>query len=463
MIRRSWLRMLCLLLLAALVGAACGSDREDDTSAPADTETTEPAESGDVTFGDLESPCGGEDDGNAAGEQGVTADSIKIGYGDDAGFTGSPGLNHQQSDAVKALIEWCNEQGGINGRTVEGVYYDAKITEVNNVMQQACTEVFMLVGQGWALDGSQEETRVGCGLPSVPAFSVSPAFANGPLMIQGVPNPADFTPSHNADAMVKLFPEESKKVATLVANYAATLDTRAKIKSAYPQFGMEFLDCDVEYNIAGESDWKPFAQRLKDCGAEMVYFAGSAFPNFQNFLEAAAQLDYKPIYMGDANLYEEQFAEFSSNGLANNVYIRFAFAPFEERDEVKAVDDYLSLVEEADGDVSLLGMQATSSTLLWMTGVKACGAEVTRQCVLDEIAKITGWTAGGLHATTEPAKNLPPACGALLKLEDGAWTRVVPEEAGEFGCDESFVTEVSGPVVEAAKLDENRVSTLFQQ
>ena len=55
------------------------------------------------------------------------------------------------SDAVGALIEWCNEQGGINGRQVKGNYYDASITEVNNVMTEACTQVFMLVGQGFAL------------------------------------------------------------------------------------------------------------------------------------------------------------------------------------------------------------------------------------------------------------------------------------------------------------------------
>ena len=463
MIRRSWLRLLCVLLVAALVGAACGSDRGDDGSAaaPDDPGTTEPENTGDASFGDLESPCGGEDEGNEAGEQGVAADAITIGYGDDAGFTGSPGLNHQQSDAVKALIEWCNEQGGINGRRIEGKYYDAKITEVNNVMQQACGEVFMLVGQGWALDSAQEETRVGCDLPSVPSFSVSPAFAHGPNMIQGVPNPVDFTPAHVADAMAELFPSEVKKAATMVANYAATLDTRAKVKSAYPSFGWEFLDCDVEYNIAGESDWKPFAQRLKECGAELVYFAGSPFPNFENFLEAAAQVDFNPIYQVDANFYEDQFAEWSANGLANNVYLRFAFVPFEERDEVDAVDDYLNLLEDTDGDVSLLGMQASSSFLLWATGVKACGADVTRQCVLDEIAGITEWTAGGLHAPTAPAENLPPGCGVVLKLTDGAYERVVPEGAGTFDCKDTYVAEVTGAVVDQAELNEDRVSTLF--
>ena len=76
MIRKSWLRLLSVLLLAALIGTACGSDREDDsaTDTGGDTETTEPAKADTIQFGDLESPCG-DGDGGAAGEQGVAAGS----------------------------------------------------------------------------------------------------------------------------------------------------------------------------------------------------------------------------------------------------------------------------------------------------------------------------------------------------------------------------------------------------
>ena len=455
-------------MVGALVGAACGDDRDEDDASPDDTE--EPAEGDDgegegdeAAFGSLDSPCGGEAEGELAdGEQGVTAESITIGYGDDAGFASSPGLNKAQSDAVEALIAWCNEQGGINGREIVGNYYDAKITEVNNVMQQACTEVFMLVGQGWALDSGQEEVRVGCELPSFPSFSVSPAFAHGPWMIQGVPNPVDFTPTHVAAALSEQFPEEIKKSATMVANYAATLDTRAKVLAAYPEFGFEFIEgCDQEYNITGESDWRPFAQRLKECGAEFVYWSGSPLPNFQNFLEAAAQLDYKPVIQVDANFYEQKWIELNTEGLADNVYLRFAFVPFGDRDDSPAVDQYLSLLEDSGGEPSLLGMQASSSTLLWMTAVDACGAEVTRQCVLDEAATITEWTGGGLHAPTTPSENLPPDCGVLLKAEGTEFVRVRPEEPAEFECDDTYRTQVSGPVVDQAKLNDDRISTLF--
>src|SRR5690606_14767325 len=127
-----------IAVVAALLAVSCGSDRGDDpTAAPSstpaggDTVTTQAPESS--TSGDLESPCGAGD-ATGATDVGVTDDAIVIGYGDDAGFASSPGLNHEMSDAVKALIDWCNDQGGINGRTIKGNYYDAKVLDVNNAM-----------------------------------------------------------------------------------------------------------------------------------------------------------------------------------------------------------------------------------------------------------------------------------------------------------------------------------------
>jgi ABC-type branched-subunit amino acid transport system substrate-binding protein len=365
------------------------------------------------------------------------------------------------SDAMEAIIDWCNDQGGINGREVVGRYYDAKLTEVNNVMTEACTEVFMLVGQGWALDSGQEATRVGCGLPSVPGFATSAAFAHGPDAVAPVPSPIDFTPTHVAAALAKLFPQEVKQAGTLVANYAATLENRAKAKSAFPAHGWTFLpDCDVEYNIAGEADWKPLALRLKECGAQMVVWSGAPYPNFENFLEAADQIGYHPIYQLEANSYDESFKKWSSNGLADRAYMRLAFVPFEERDQSPATDAYLTLVEEAGGDVSLLGAQATSAFLLWATAADACGPDVTRTCVLDEARQVHDWTAGGLHVPTDPGSNMPPECGILLRVHSGEFLREVPKEPVTSECDPSYAGRVTGQIVDDAHLDADRISTL---
>ena len=75
----------------------------------------------------------------------MTNSTINIAYGDDRGFSGSPGLDQEMGDAVKAMIAWCEAQGGINGRKIVGDYYDAAVTNVGSVMSQACKTDFMLL------------------------------------------------------------------------------------------------------------------------------------------------------------------------------------------------------------------------------------------------------------------------------------------------------------------------------
>ncbi len=439
----------------ALFATACGSSGRSDSST--DTSSTDGGGGGSETFGDLASPCG-EGDASGATQQGVTDQSITITYGDDAGYPSSPGLNHEMSDAMEAMIKWCNDQGGINGREVIGNYGDAQITEVVNQMTEACQSAFMLVGEGWSLDSAQEETRLGCNLAAVPTYSVSAAFANGKDMIQPVPNPIDYTPVEIAAAMQKQFPDKITKSAVMFANYAATIDTKDKVLASYPDFGFTFLDCPQSYNIAGESDWKPFAQRLKDCGAEVVYFTGSPFPNFENLLDAAAQIDYKPIWITDANFYDLAFAQWNTSGNADNVYVREAFIPLEEASSNPATQDYIDIVKGNGGDVNQLGMQSASAFLLWATGAKACGSTLTSACVMDELGKVTDWTGGGLHAPTTPSSNKPPDCGLVLKLNGTAYERYYPEEVATYDCDPSYVVQVTGAVVDQANLDANRIA-----
>jgi len=460
------MRLIAVLAALVVAAAACGSARGDEPAAADDenSDTTEADSDGDIPtdgFGTLETPCG-EGDGGPAGDQGVTEDQIVIGYGDDAGFPTSPGLSHETSDAIEAMIAWCNEQGGINGREIVGNYYDAAITNVANAMTQACDEVFMLVGEAWALDSGQEEIRVGCGLPAVPTYSVSPEFANGPMTVQPVPNPADFYTAGWAGQIAELFPEEVTNASVMYGNFAATIDTKDKVVQTFDDFGFEFLDCPIEYNIAGEPDWKPFAQSLKDCGAEVVYYSGQPYPNMQNMLDDAAQVDYSPIWLVDLNAYLQSFAEWNATGYGDNVYLRTAFYPFEQADDVPALQQYIDIVEANDGDTSLLGVQSTSAFLLWATAADACGAELSRQCVLDELDGVTSWDAGGLHTQTNPGENLPPECNMLLKLDGTSWVQAFPEEEGEMVCNPEGNIPLSGRVVDQAELDENRISTKYQ-
>ena len=453
--RRSRGVVLAIGVIAAIsvVTAACGGGRSGSSNES--SATTKPASSTD--FGTMASPCG-KGDAKGATQQGVTDTSITIGYGDDAGYPTAPGLNKEMSDAIKAMIKWCNDQGGINGRQVIGNYHDAAIMNVNNAMTDACAKDFMLVGQGWSLDSAQEATRLGCKMASVPTYSVSPQFANGPLMVQPAPNPADYANVSAAAQMAEKFPTQVKKAATMYGNYAATIDSAEKARLAYAQVGWQFLDCNQSYSIGGEANWTPFLQRLKDCGAEVVYFSGSYAPNFENVLDAAKALGYNPIWMQEANFYDSNFAKWNTSGNADNVYVQMVYYPFEQAEKHAATAKYIELVKANGGSTSLLGAQATAAFLLWAQGAKECGSNLTSDCVIGNLKKVTKYDAGGLMAPSNPGENKPTDCALVVKMTGTTYEQVLPTTIGTQKCDPKYLVKLTGPVVDRAKLDANRIS-----
>ena len=76
----------------------------------------------------------------------------------------------------------------------------------------------------------------------------------------------------------------------------------------------------------------------------------------------------------------------NTSGIGNNIYVRDAFVPLEEANINPAVQKYVSLVTADGGKVSQLGQQATSSFLLWATEAKACGSDLTRQCMINHLS-----------------------------------------------------------------------------
>ncbi len=400
-----------------------------------------------ATFGTLPSPCG---KGHATGatDQGVTNSTINVAYGDDRGFSGLPGLDQEMGDAVKDMIAWCNAQGGINGRKIVGDYYDAAVTQVGSVMTQACKQDFMLVGEGFALDGTAEQTRLGCNLASVPGFTVAPTVANAYEMYQASPNPANASPVSSAYQAEKLFGSKVKHAGVYDSTLSTQQSSTAKAVQAFTAAGWKFIpNCSAIIDYNGEANYTPFVQKLQSCGAQVIFNDATPGPTLYGAFEAENQIGYDPIWVMDSGAYTAAFAQWNTEGLANNAYVRISYEPLEAAKVVPAVSQYLSIVKKYGGLTSQLGEQATSSFLLWATQAKACGSTLTRQCMINHLAKVTTWTGGGLNASGNPAKNIPPNCGLLMKLDGTKWVQAYPKKLGTFDCSSKYVVANTGSVI----------------
>lgn len=440
-----------------LVAGACSSSRSDEDPGGGDSSTGASADLPTDTFGDIESPCGAGD-ASGATEQGVTDDSIAIGYGDDSGYANAPGLNEEMGDAMDAMIEWCNGLGGINGRQIVGHRYDAALDNAAQVIVEACNQDFMLVGQGFAGDENMEADRVDCQLVSVPGFNLSAAAVNAPMRYAPVPFPVDLLSVARAELTLQTYPDATSY--DFVGHDSSFVQVAEKRTAAVLEsVGAEQAGCGVVLKSAGGDNYRALVQRYKDCGTTVLFDQGTPTPATFSFLDAMRVEGYEPTILTDATWYADSVLSANVDGLTEGITITMQFQPFENADAVPAVADYLSVMDQGDYTTGLLGMQSASAFLLWATAAKACGSDLTRQCMVNELSTVTSWTGAGLHAESNPAENEPPACALIVAVKGGTYEQVAPASQGEFYCaDSSLETPKSSWGVD---LNEDRIATTY--
>ncbi|MFM7125529.1 MAG: ABC transporter substrate-binding protein [Actinomycetota bacterium] len=466
--RRSVRRSVGIIGIVALAAAAGCSNREDssstssgDSTAP-ETPSTEAPDTTDAPsgtlFGDLPSPCGPATEAGvptiADGQNG--GPTLKLGAASDHGYEAVPGLTIEMLDAARAFAEWCNEQGGVRGLPIEIVDLDGKLFNVPPAIEQACSEVFAMVGGGWVFDDQMYPRFHECGMVSFAGYTVTAAAAMANGKVQPIPNPANDKPATWLIWAKNNYPEQIKKVAIFYGDFLTTksvADQLAATMDAVGGFGEPTM---ISYNPAGEANWAPFAQKLKSENITAMSFVGEP-GNLILLYKAMREVGYVPeLVLNDANFYSADMVAPGNAEATEGFKVRTMYAPFEEAADFPAMTDYLDMMAtyNPEGRIAGLGLQTTSAMLLFVTAANACldanGNVLERECVLAQGKQISSWTGGGLHAETNPSANVPPPCTIIMEVRNGTWTRLFPEigSADDNGngwhCDPAGVVQITG-------------------
>lgn len=458
-------RLAVLVTVLALVAAACGDRGEDTSSATSTTESGAPDgdtgppeadeedDAGPGDFGTLTDVCGPNEGGGAIPDappeeiQGVSADRIVLGTVSDPGFAGRLGLNQEIFDAATAFVEWCNAAGGINGKTLEVNLHDAAITQYQPVVEDACSTDFALVGAGAVQDNLWTDVGAACGLIDIAGFSVTPQKAGivgqdlvALRSVQAIPNPGDRYPAGAVKLLDDEFPGTADATGFLYGDLQTLRVTYDKTEAGYEAVGHTTVEVSA-YALLGESNWQPFAVKLRDAGVQSFNFIGEG-ENLANLQRAMAEIGYFPtVMLMETNFYDQEYLD-AAGDAAEGTFVRTAIWPFEEADQNPATQRYLDVVDAVDGKVAILGVQSMSAWLLFATAAKACDLDddLTRTCVLDRVAAQTDWDGGGLHAPTSPATNEGSTCVIVLRVSDGDFVRHAPER--DYHCDPDDIVAV---------------------
>ncbi|MEZ5382249.1 MAG: ABC transporter substrate-binding protein [Microthrixaceae bacterium] len=438
------------LVATTLLAGACGRSADETESGTAETEQggsgAETAEAAAGDFGDLKGVCG---PGDAAGAtaQGVTDDAIQVGTISDSGFAGRPGLNQELFDAGKVFTEWCNAAGGINGRELKMVERDAKLTEYKQRITESCAEDFMLVGGGGVFDDTGQEERIGCMLPEIPAFQVSPQSRASDLIVNPIPAGLDEVQAGTLRYLGETFPDSTEKVGFLTGTIPSTVFIDAQLQDAAADLGWTTV-YEAQYNPSGEASWTPFAQALKSAGVRGLVYSGEP-ENLAALQQALADIDYQLDWtLGGSNAVDQGFIDVGGEAVTG-VYLPSLIVPAFLADENPATQEYLDLFAEylPDGKSKAgLGYNAFSAWLLFATAAGECGSDVTRTCVFEAAQNITEWDGGGLHGPTNPGENKQSRCNIVVEATPDGFTTPDDFEPtdGLFNCNEANVVALDG-------------------
>ncbi len=466
-----------LIAVTALVAGACGASGSDDASGEDEGSTTTEADGGgtaapaDGVFGDLEEPVCGEGDLTVEpSEAGIGPDKLYLGVANDRSAELRPGLNKVMYDAGVAFAGWCNEQGGIGGLPIEIVDLDAALFNVEAAMTTACNDVFAMVGGGLAQDALMFSGKEGsdfhqCGMIDIPGFAVSAEKADSNGQVQPIPNPGSSVANTWFHDFTELYPEDAAKWSAIWGELPSLEIVKTKYATAVDGVdGMEDVG-EQSYPVVGITDWTPYAQRMIGEGATSFSWVGEV-ENLNGFLKAARQAGWEGTPLLETNMYDQKLLTPESEG----AIVRMQLHTLEEAEEWPAIQQYLDMVDTYvdGGETGALGIQTMSAFLLFATAANACGelndGVLDRTCILEQAAEVDDWTAGGLHAPQDPAKNteaVASPCSMLLVVKDGKFERLYPELGGEgddidgFHCPEDGVTEVTADVGEG-KVDPDR-------
>lgn len=432
-------------LVAALIATSCGSRVEDDkmaetnrteSSAPADEagEASTPGDDGGPMFGTMEAPCGDAPDDLgelATDDPGLSADKIRIGViSDKAGVVKVPTISVEES--VRAFVDWCNDLGGVNGRTLELETYDAKLSAGDEAAKQACSDdLFALVGTGAVMDDLIAPVAVDCGLVNVAGYTATAKMALADLTVVALPNPSNYFNTAPGQWMTEQFPDAVEHGAMLAADLPTATIQADRVVQAYEEIGMDFV-----YRKNTDILQTSYAAEISEMKSKDVRYVSmvSATSETTNMLKDMATAGFEPEVIDLGQQYYD--VELLGEAGAEGAYVQTNTVPFEDIDDVPALQDFQAAYDALGTDVqaSSLGVQAFSAGLLFATAAGNAGGDLSRDTLMAELQAITEWDAGGLHFIANPGENESTPCFAYLRVSGGEFVREFPTEPGTFEC-----------------------------
>ena len=415
----------CLAGVASLSLAACSSTK---TSTGNGSSTTSATGSSGATI-----PPPAAVTGTLSGP-GVTATTITIGQ--IATISGPvPGLFQGAFDGLGAWAAWVNANGGIDGRQVKIDKVDDgfNCTTYTNAMKQFATSAFAVLGNITLEDTCGKQVlNANPNLLDIQALTLDPTLYSVANAYTAAPTPPGGITT-GLEYIKSKFPNDITKVAALTGQSAAVNGREERLTAE--SIGFKYLYTrdigDFETNYTSD------ILRMKNAGVKIVDLNSVAVTNTADFLQQAAQQNFRPDVVYGASSYDSKLFKLLGNAsLADNVLLAAVPDPLylgQDRNTVPAVNTFLTWMEKAGASANLYAVDAWADGELLIKAMQAAGSNITQASVAQAITTVTTFDSDGLIAPTDPGQKMGTKCVVVAGVQNGAWKRLDPAGTG-FDC-----------------------------
>jgi len=446
-------RVRTLLVVVALVAAACGNSGSDEPdsagSGDDDTPTALPSDMG-ASERDTHAPVDAP---------GVTDTEIR--FQSIATITANPlgtDIGDAYNDGIEAYFAWRNSEGGIYGR-------DLVLDAVDDQLANNAARAQELVSSNSAF-GAFVATLL---------FTGAPVLDDGGVPTFGWGIHAEFSGrrslfGHNApicaQCTLPMWPYIAAQVgATNVAVLAYNTSDASKrcgqgLRASFEQYGADagdqqvvFYDDNLSFGLPGGLG--PQVSDMKANGVELV----TSCLDMNGMKVLADELDkqgMRDVVLLHPNSYDADFVAANADILEGDLVLT-TFAPFETPVDSELQEQFFEWTERQGVTVHELTMVGWINADLAFTALLAAGPQFDRQKVVDAARSITNYNADNLIESIDWSRQLrdrgtdpgsdPMECGAAVQIQGGEFVPYSGEEGKPWLCFETEQEEYAGPEV----------------
>ncbi len=371
--------------------------------------------------------------GGGNSDIGVTADEIKL--GNVSTISGPiPGFGQTGVDGAKAYVNFVNATGGVCGRKLTLVTADDRLQSGTNKSEtdKLKSQVLGFVGGTTVVDDGAAQSIAGTNIV-LTGLAISDAMIRSANNFPAVPiNLADG--GNNSVNILKYFKQTRgvSKAAIIIPDQASAKargQAYAKdLQSAGYQVVLETTVPVTETNYADD------AANIEAKGAELLIttLEVSGMSNLAKAMEQNGYFPKVPFY--GAQAYGRVFLK-QAGSAAEPTVLGLSYEIPEDAGSVPPVKDFITWYERTNpgADVDFFGIYGWVAAKMYVDVLRTVSGPPTRDKVLAKFQALTSYDADGMIAPVNPAQKQGATCFLVAEVDNGKWVRTHPDSPG-FDC-----------------------------